>query len=220
MTGIWTAAALAVIAAGTEYYNGQQVAKKQDNTLANELRQQGLLQKQAQQKTSDLINKTAQSNDTGAKASLLDQFMQQMQQQGGNVKSGLNQVGNVSSAYTKAANDAASGIASYGDNRAGLAASIDAPGVQRQNEAADLSRYGSGIGLLKQNSDALDFLTQMKLRGIRPNPWISAVSDLAGSYSKSMAAGGGGSTSSAGGNYSQGNTYGMGDGFTVNLPNN
>lgn len=200
MTGAWTAAAIAALAAGIQYQNTVTTAKKQDNSLASELRQQGLLQQQAQKQTGDLIQKTAASNDTGAKASVLDQFLSQMQtkQQQGGTKAGLNQVGAVSGAYAKAANDAASGISTYGDQEAGLLSSIDAPSIQRQNEAADLSRYGSGIGAIKQQSSALNFLEQMKLKGIAPNPWLTAASTALNSYASSTAGGGSyGSTGTA-----------------------
>jgi len=219
MSGAWTAAALAVVAAGTQYYNTQQVAKKQDNQLAQTLRQQGMLQQKANANTQDLINKTAASNDTGAKANLLSQFMQQMQQQSGNTKAGLNQVGNVSSAYTKAANDASSGISAYGGNQAGLLSSIDAPAVQRQAEAAQQLQYGTDINAIKHQSSALDFLNQMKLRGIRANPWLTAVSQAAGGASGAFAGGAGGGGGSSVDPYSQGRTTSIGGGLTANLPN-
>jgi hypothetical protein len=181
-----------VVAAGASYYNNQQVANRQDQNAAAALRQQGQLDQQTQAKTNQLIQKDAQSSPDAAKASLLGQFMQVMQQNKGHTNAPLAQVGNVSGAYTKAANDAALGVSQYGNTNANLLSSIDAPGVQRQAEAANLSDYGGAVNELKRQSAADDFLMQMRARDIRPNPWISAVGDMASAYARTGGAGFGG----------------------------
>lgn len=214
----WVAVGTAVVAAAASYENNQQVAHKQDRETASQLRQQFNLQHQQDAQTQQLIQKTAQSSPDAAKSSLLDKFMQQMQASQGNATHPLGQVGNVSDAYTKAANDATLGVSNYGTNNAKLLSAIDAPGLQRQGEAANLSRYGTGLNEVKRQSAADQFLSQMRLQGIRPNPWLTAVSDGAKSYgmAKAGSAGGGSGVD----NWSQGNTTAAGGGFTYNLPNN
>lgn len=216
MSGVWTAAAIATLAAGTTYYNTQQTAKRQDNQLAASLRNQAALQREADAKTGDLIQKTAQSTEAPAKASLLGDFMRQVQASTGNATRPLNQVGNVSDAYTRSANDAALGVGQYGADRAQLLSNIDAPGLQRQGEAADLSRYGSQINAIKRDSQADQFLNQIKLGAIHPNPWLSAAAAGMSAY-----AGSGGTMrrpTPTPDNYSQGRTMGTGFGYTVNMP--
>lgn len=217
MTGAWVAAGIAaLVSAGAGYENNRQVAKKQDNTLAAQLRRQGELQQQANQKTSQLIQKTAGSDDASAKSGLLQSYLQEMQQKSAGTNAGLKQVGNVSSAFTKAANDAALGVSQYGNTRANLVSAIDAPGLQRQGEAADLMQYGTDVGGIKQQSAADEFLANIRLRGIKANPWLTALQSAAGSYAKSR---GGSTGSSSGSDWSQGNTTSMGGGLTANLPN-
>lgn len=214
----WVSAAAAIVAAGATYANNQQVARRQDSELANQLRRQYGLQQQEDQQTRDLIQKTANSSPTQARSSLLDQFMAKLQAEGGNATRPLNQVGNVADAYTKAANDAAMGVSNYGTQTAGLLSAIDAPNLQRQGEAADLSRYGSALNEVKRQSAADDFLTRMRLNAIRPNPWLTAVANGARAYG--MARAGSGGTGGGGADaFSQGNTAAAGGGFTYNLPN-
>lgn len=192
---VWVPLVMAAVAGGTTYVNEKNTAKRQDNQLAANLRQQGQLQQDANKKTGDLIQKTAASNDTGAKSSLLQDFMTQMQQKQGNATRPLDQVGNVSGAFTQAANDATLGVSQYGSKNAGLLSSIDAPNLQRRAEATDLSRFGTDLGQIKRQSAADQFLSQMRLQGIRRNPWLSAVSSASSAYASAYdgaAAGGDG----------------------------
>lgn len=186
------ALAAAVVAAAGTMYNNQQVADKQDNNAAAALRQQGMLQQQASAKTNALVQKTAASTDTTAKSNLLQSYLTEMNQKMGNATAPIAQVGNVSNAYTKAANDATSGISTFGNNQANLLSAIDAPSVQRQGEAADLSRYGTDIGQIQRTSQADNFLAQMRARSIAPNPWITGLTDIAGSYARTAGSGGSG----------------------------
>lgn len=213
----WIAGIAALVAAAGTYENNQQVAHKQDNNAAAALRQQGLLQQQANQRTSQLINKTAASNDVAPKSALLQQFTDALRAKQGNATSGLNQAGNVSSAFTKDALDASSGISQFGANRAGILSSIDAPGLQRQGEAADLMRYGTDVGQIQRQSQADEFLSNMRMRGIRANPWLTALSSAAGAYAKT---GGGGAASGTSqfGDYGGGPSTYTNGGMTVNMP--
>jgi hypothetical protein len=211
----WVAVGAAVVAAAAGYENNRQVAHRQDSELAAQLRQQAGLQQQENAQANQLIQKAAQSTPDAARSSLLDQFQQQLRATQGNATRPLAQVGNVSGAYTKAANDAALGVSNYGNTNAGLLAAIDAPGLQRQAEAANLERFGSQLNEVKRQSAADQFLSQMRLQGIRPNPWLTAVQEGARAYG-TAAAGGDYGTNDA---WSQGNTAAAGGGFTYNLPN-
>lgn len=211
MSYAFTAAAVvALVGSYANYRANTMAANRQDSALAQELRQQGQLQQQAAADTNQLIQKTQQSNPDQAKSSLLASFTDQLNKSRGRAITPLSQAGAVSDAYTKAANDAASGISDFGNTNANLLSSIDAPAVQRQGELANLSRYGTAIGGLKQQSAADDFLTQMRLRSITPNPWLqafgsaangaaSAIASRSGSGGFGGAANGGGSVSYSGG---------------------
>lgn len=189
--------ALSALAAGAQAYNQHQVAKKQDNELAAQLRSQADKQHAADQKTAELINAQAKSTDTDEKASAFSKFTQQMQANKAQAVNPLNVIGAVSDAYKKSGSDAALGIANSGSALANLTASIDAPRQQRANDARLVDRYDTDINQIRRFSMGDDFLSNMRLRGIKPNPWISAVGTIAGGAGGSMMSGG-----SGGGDYS------------------
>jgi hypothetical protein len=179
----WIAVGAAAVAAVGTYYNNEQVAHKQDQNLAGQLRLESQKQQQADQITSQLIQKTATSD-----------------------------------AYKASGADAALGISDYGAKAADLMSSIDAPTIQRAQEAANDVRFNTALGAIKRASAGDDFLAQMRLRNIKLNPWISAGTSIAGGYARGAAG------ASGGGDYGYGTGTGTGgstvvnDGYTTNLP--
>jgi ATPase subunit of ABC transporter with duplicated ATPase domains len=204
--------AIAAASAGVQYYNTRQTAKKQDNTLAAQLRADADKQKQADAQTQQLIAKTRSSTDADEKAGSLAKFTQAIQANQANATRPLQTQGAVSDAYKKAGSDAALGIASKAGGLADLVSSIDAPTQQRQNDVRDLDDFKTNIGMIRRDSAGDDFLSQMRLRGIKRNPWLDAASQVGTSYASNY----GGRASGASGASSP-NTYYDGQ-FTYNLP--
>jgi hypothetical protein len=110
----WWAVGTLVVSTAYKVTEDQKVARRQDQTLAQQIRTDSAHQQDADAAVADLINKTANSNDQGQQQSLLGKFTQQIQDARGNATGGLNQVGNVSDAYKASGADAALGIADYG----------------------------------------------------------------------------------------------------------
>lgn len=181
------AGTLAAIGAATSYVNARNTANRQDSALAASLRQQGQLQQQANAQTNQLVQKVGDSSAQPAQKSLMQQFTDVLNAKKANATGGLNQVGKVSDAYNQAANDAASGIADYGNQRAGVISAIDAPTMQRTAEGEDLQSYATALNNIKGQSQAQQFLTQMRLKGIAPNPWLTAVSGISGGAAQGLA---------------------------------
>lgn len=186
----WVGVAVAVGGIGLKTYESGQVAKKQDHQLADQIRTQAAHQQDADSQVSDLINKTAQSTDTGQQQSLLSKFTQQLQDARGNATAGLNQVGNVSDDYKASGANAALGIADYGNKVADLTSRIDAPNLQRQDEQADRLRFTTALGGISRDAAGDDYLAKLKLQKIRANPWLDAAADVASAYGGAKIAGG------------------------------
>lgn len=219
---------LTAVSTAATVYNQRQTAKRQDNQLASQLRAQAQKQKEADAKTAQLVAQRANSTDADEKAGALAQYTQALQQKQAQAAQPLATVGAISDAYKQAGSDAALGIANYAGNRANLTASMDAPLLQRQNDAYDENRYKTDIGLIGRRSSGDDYLAQMKLRSIQPNPWINAGAQLLQGYASSMG-GGGGSSMGGGGTsnvaadspmFGQGGAPGWwnGYGYTTNKP--
>lgn len=209
----WWAVGTLVVTTAAKITQDQKVARRQDKQLAQQIRTQSAHQQDADQAVSDLITKTASSNDQGAQQSLLGNFMQQIQDAKGNAAGGIAQAGNVSDAYKASGADAALGITDYGKRVADLTSRIDAPGLQRQNEQADRLRFTSELGGISRDAAGDDFLAQMRLRNIRANPWLSAGIQAGQAYAGARLANGYGSTYSP----SQGSVT-FDQGYGRNLP--
>jgi hypothetical protein len=186
----WYAVGALVVSTVYKVHSDQQVAKKQDSALAQQIRTDSAHQQDADSAVADLINKTGQSNDAGQQQSLLGKFTQQIQDARGNATGGLNQVGNVSDAYKASGANAALGITDYGNKVADLTSRIDAPNLQRQNEQADRLRFTSTLGGISRDAAGDDFLAKLKLQQIHSNPWGDAAADALGSYGGAKLSGG------------------------------
>ncbi len=222
-TAMAIAVAASVAAAGLEYYNQTQTEEKQDQAEASNIENQTALDKKANQDTQAMLQKDASgNNDNSQKSSLLNTFQKAVAANQGNATGGLNQVGNVSGAYTKAANDAALGISNYANTQSTNLAGMDAPGLQRQSENANLAAYGSQIGGISQQSQGDAAVANIKLQGIQQNPWLSAAAAGLSSFGSSGMSGmltGGGSPYS-GVMYANGATTPAIGATQVNLPVN
>ena len=173
-TGTAVALGLAAASAAAQAQNARRVAKKQDNEAARQIRSRGNRQREADAQVGQMIQKTAESSPEAAKASTLDRYMQTIRAQGGNAGAGLGQVGATSEAFRQSGADAALGIGDYGERVAGLLSRMDAPMLQRQQETVDRARVGSDLDRIKRFSGGDEFLSQLRMQGIRRDPWLDA----------------------------------------------
>ncbi|MES2533353.1 MAG: hypothetical protein V4636_20080 [Pseudomonadota bacterium] len=186
------ALALAAAGAGASYYNTQSTAKKQDREAAAGIRKQSARQREADGAVDKAIDAQAMSSGADEKASVLDQYMQQVNAAKAGSLGGLNQGGNLSDAARTAEQDASLGVGNFGTKIAGLMAAMDAPQLQRQNEALDRANTAVSLDGIGRNSEGDAFLNQLRLQGIRRNPYLDAFSSFAGGASSSVGSGTGG----------------------------
>jgi len=196
---VWVPLVAAAVSAGATYYNTQRTAKKQDDALAAQIRASGERQRAADSKVNELIAQQGASTSADERASTLDQYMSQVRAQQGNATAGLNQVGAVSDAYKQSGADAALGIADYGGKVASLMSRMDAPALQRVNEAIAANRIAGDIDRIKRFSDGDDYLARLRLQGIQRNPLIDAAANVAGGYAKGWGRNSGGAAAAFGG---------------------
>lgn len=186
------ALALAAAAAGTSYYNTQRTARRQDQEAAAGIRRQSARQREADAQVSSMIDQQAGSSSADEQAGVLDKYMQQLRASKAGSTTGLSQVGNVSDAARTAEADAALGVGQYGSKMASLLSAMDAPLLSRQNEAVARARGAVDLERIGRFAQGDDFLTQMRLQGIRRNPWLDAFSSFAGGAAGSIGTGGSG----------------------------
>lgn len=200
-TSTAVALALAAAAAGASYYNTQSTAKKQDRSAAEGIRKQAARQREADASVDKAIQAQAGSSGADEKAGVLEQYMQQVRASKAGATTGLSQTGKLSDQARNAEADAALGVGNFGQKIAGLMAAMDAPNLQRQNEAVSRARTAVDLEGIGRNASGDAFLNQLRLQGIRRNPYLDAFSSFAGGAAGSVGSGAGagaGATQSAG----------------------
>lgn len=191
------ALALAAAAAGASYYNTQSTAKKQDKSAAEGIRRQAARQREADASVDKAIQAQAGSSGADEKAGVLENYMQQVRASKAGATKGLAQSGNLSDKARTSEIDAALGVGNFGEKIAGLMAGMDAPVLQRQNEAVNRARTAVDLEGIGRNASGDAFLNQLRLQGIRRNPYLDAFSSFAGGAAGSVGSGAG-ATQSAG----------------------
>lgn len=179
-----TAAALALAltaaSAGAQYYNTQKTAKRTDNALADQIRNQSAKQRQADAKVNAEVADLAQSRSDEHRAQSLDSYMDVLRKGRGKLEAGLTPT--VGSDVFKAGSaNAAQDVQDFAGDRAGLMARIDAPTLQRQDEAFGYGRLGTDIDLIKREAAGQNWLDSLRVkRASQRNAGLDALSSLLG----------------------------------------
>lgn len=194
----WVPWAMAALSAGASVYNAEQTAKRQDNELARQIIAQGERQRAADKIVQDAVLRQGQSSPDEARQSSLDQYLTQLQRTQGQAASGLDQLGAVSDRFSEDSEDAAGDIAATGQRTADIMSRIDAPLLQRQEEGIAFGRLGGDIARVGALSDSDRYLGDIRMRGIRRNPWIDAAAAAAQGYASGWAPASSGYTGATG----------------------
>lgn len=178
---------VAAVGAGASYVNTRNQARKADNIALQSLQSNAARQKRADEANAQLAQDISASTPEAERSTRMANYMQQLQAASGDSLSGVRQMSGASSAYARDAADAALGIEGYGQDYAGLASIIDAAGDQRRREGRRITDAGTDLALLGREQAGDDRVSQMRLKSIRPNPWLSALSTAAQAYSMASA---------------------------------
>lgn len=185
----WWAVGVAVVSAGIGIYNQNQVAERQDDNLAMQIRNQSKEQQGAESKIREMLTKMEGSNSKDEEKQRMDQYLNTLQM--GSQANGINQgVGGFSDAYREDAAAAAAGLQDFGVNRAGLLARTDAPGLQRVNEGILFDQTAFDVRGIGRNANQQAYLDNLALQSIKPDPWLDAASQIGGAYAGAAMGGG------------------------------
>ncbi len=184
---------LTAVSTAATVYNSRETARKQDNALAAQINASSKKNKEADDRTRQLIDKTAASSPDAEKSKALGQYVAALNAGGSNATAGLTaQKGAVSDRYAQDARDASLGVSQYGADKANIFSTIDAAKRQRDDEGFDRGRAANDLLDIERRAKAQDFLLGLKTQGIRRNPWIDAGAGLLKGYAGSMGGGAGG----------------------------
>ncbi|WP_462052561.1 hypothetical protein ACSYS7_001792 [Stenotrophomonas maltophilia] len=205
---------IAIALAGTaaQQAETQRVERKQDQETAQGLLNQSRRQQEADRRVNDEIAQLETSTADAARNDRLGQYMQQLQRGRKQAVAGLE--GPIGGATFQAdAGAARAGADNAAATTAGLMSRIDAPQLQRQQEAFGYGKLATDLDMEARASRGQQFIDQLRLRQIRRRPEVDLLAGLATAAGGSMA--GGGATSTASGPRMGANFYGSYDPLTT-----
>lgn len=177
-----TGAAIASAAlTGLSAINQNQVARRQDDAAAAAIRRNMQLQEQANQRVAQAIQQQSQSSPAAAQQSQMQQYLQQLQQAQQLAQQRLLR-GGFGSAYDQRAAQDIANENNYASKMAGLMSAVDAPTLQRQQEAINFGNLGTDLGMIGSNASGNARTAELTASGIRANPWLQAAAQGALTY--------------------------------------
>lgn len=189
---------IAIALAGTaaQQAETQRVERKQDEATAQGLLNQSRRQQEADRRVNDEISQLETSTAADDRAQRLGQYMQQLQRGQRQALSGLNSpIGGAT--FQADAGAARTGADNAAATTAGLMSRIDAPQLQRQQEAFGYGKLATDLDMEARASRGQQFIDQLRLRQIRRRPEVDLLAGLATSAGSAMAGGGGGFAAAA-----------------------
>lgn len=162
------------------YVNTQNTAKRTDNALADQIRNQGRKQSEADAKVNAEVAALENSRSEEHRAKSLDSYMDTLRKGRGQLEAGLTPtVG--SDVFRADSADAAGDVQDFAADRAGLMARIDAPTDQRREEGFGYGRLGTDLDLIGREAAGLDWIDQLRVkRASQRNAGLDALSALLG----------------------------------------
>lgn len=182
---------IAIALAGTaaQQAETQRVERKQDEETAQGLLNQSRRQQDADRRVNDEIAQLETSTAADDRAQRLGQYMQQLQRGQRQALSGLNSpIGGAT--FQADAGAARTGADNAAATTAGLMSRIDAPQLQRQQEAFGYGKLATDLDMEARASRGQQFIDQLRLRQIRRRPEVDLLAGLATSAGGAMAGGG------------------------------
>ena len=186
----WIAVAAAIVAAGASAYNTNRVAKKQDQAIAQDIREKAKVQQRADAKIADELTSLEKSTSTDEQQTTLGQYQDALrgterQAQAGQALTGL------SKEYDAATGAAQGRTSDYLSQVVNSLSRIDAAGLQRQGEGMRMNDLGANLSVLGREAGGIDFLANMRAQGVRRDPAIDAFAAGLNAYGGGLGGAGG-----------------------------
>lgn len=177
---LYIGAALAAAGAATSSYATHQQLTKQDSIAAAGIIKQGDMQKQGENDVSATTGQLAKSNATTQQQTnaQLAAYRSALQQSSGISNSADPNVPGASKAYKASQATAGATAGTYVDALAKSAATTEGTQLERVGENQDMAQTATNLGVLNQQSQEQNYVTQLKVRATQANPWLSSLGTL------------------------------------------
>jgi hypothetical protein len=168
--------------------DSKRVADARDTALAQGLARQGVFQREATARVGKNVAQLTPANPNADRQAAQADFMAALQKaqltSGG---SGLSPVGGASRRFAEDVGQARTAAGTEAAGVVGDTAAIDAPAIQRAREDQAAAATASDLGLITNRARGQDFLTQLRVSMMQPNPALAAFGAAAGAYGTAKA---------------------------------
>lgn len=177
-------AGLAALGGGLlDQYNGNKTLRKQNEQVRRGIEETRQKQRQASALLGQSVEQIAQPRQD--EESSLGEYMAGMRQA---MPQNIWRGGGDD--FDVLAGGAEKDVADYGNDMAGTFAALDAPGLQRQAERNTVLDTGTDFDRIRDQVQTQQYLRQLKINSIRPNPWLQLASSGLRGFGQAAAAGG------------------------------
>ena len=197
-TGAEVGLILSAVGTAAGAANQQRALRRQDRAAAQGLRNQGELQRKSANRATSELRDFSRSGPEGEQAASLDAYMNALRESQSSTEGSLPGVAMANPRYAEDVANSRQRVGADAAARAGRASVIDGAGMQRLREGQGIGRASAEIGELGRQSNAEDYLTRLRVAGIRPDPWVSAAAQIMQGVGGGMAMGLGSAASTAG----------------------
>lgn len=163
---------IAAVGAGIGARQQRQMVKRQDRIATQGILNQAKHQREADSRVQQEIDARMKSSPDAARKQATSDFVNQLR------RARVGQGGELAGASDRFQSDVAdvdNGVMGYGTALADTAARINAPLLQRQQEAQSQGRTASDLSVLGGRISSSAFLNDLRLRNVRANPWVTAL---------------------------------------------
>lgn len=187
---------ITALGTGAQVWNTNRTLSRQDDDAAAGIRRQSEIQRRADGRVNEEVNRLETSTAADERATRTSEFMAALRNARSRTEGGLEGVG-MGQDFNAAAAAAKGDLAQRGTTAANQLATVDAAGLQRMGEGFGYGRLATEISALTRESQGQQFLTDLAVRNRRNNPWVDAAGSLAQGVGMGMAtnAGAGGGSS-------------------------
>lgn len=178
---------VAGLSAAGSVYNTRQTQDQQNDIAMQGVQAQRANQREADAEIAEGIGKMGQSSPEEASKKATGEFLDQLRRSRSQAV-GESQIGGED--FTRDLASAKDDVTQYGTRNADVMGRINAPFLQRQQEGVNMGRIASRLNTIGRNSNADQFLTQLRMGTVSRNPWIDAGAEIGGGVAGGLAGSG------------------------------
>lgn len=184
---------LTAVGGGTKAINQQVSLRRQDKATAEGIRQQGELQRGANERLNALVTEIGANTGEAERGEALEGFLNTLRGSQELTGAEVDPLGLGGGRFAERVAGGEATTRAAGTARAGRLSTIGAAGEQRRREAGRTGDVAGQLSEIQRQSQARDFITRLRVASKRPNPLVNALgTTLQGAGSiVSLGAGGG-----------------------------